>query len=68
MKFLVYIALFRGYVKQGPTLGILFTTKRITFEAHWSKNMKDNYKLDLQEVGNRYNHFNPTHHLVKASL
>ena len=53
MKFLVYIALFRGYVKQGPTVGILFTTKRITFEAHWSKNMKDNYNLDLQEVGNR---------------
>ena len=54
IKFWVYIALFRGYVKQGPTVGILFlfTTKRITFEAYWSKNMKDNYKLDLQEVGN----------------
>ena len=63
----MYVALFQGSVKQGPTI-IPLQQKRITFEAHSSKNMKDNYKLDLQEVGNRYNHFNPTHHLVKASL
>ena len=48
----MYVALFRGSVKQGPTI-IPLQQKRITFEAHSSKNMKNNSKLDLQEVGNR---------------